>query len=171
MTQTLAKTRRIKLLEVIRLLRQERTCHVLPAQGQPLLPKNLSLPEDLRECYQLCGGAYLYETKDYGIQIVEPREFGRANPVIAGVDGADDVSFNWFIIGQAPELGQYISIDLSPTRKGWCYDSFRETHGLAGHMPVVAHSFTDLLERLLENKGNRWYWLEEDFVKLGDAYD
>jgi hypothetical protein len=158
------------LLQLINLLRQERTCRVLSTQGQPVLPDNISLPEDLREFYRLCGGIYMYEPKGYGIKIVEPYELRRANPVIAGVDGAGDVSFNWFIIGHAPGLHQYISIDLSQTRKGWCYDSFSETHGLAGNMPVVAHSFADLLEKLLENKGNRWYWLREDFVPLGDAY-
>lgn len=38
-------------------------------------------------------------------------------------------------------------------------------------MPLIAHSFTDLLERLLKNQGNRWYWLEDHFQTLGDAYD
>lgn len=161
----------MSLRKTIDLIRRERTCRVLPPQGQPLLTEDVSLPADLREFYQLCGGACLYEAQDYGIQIVTPLEFVRANPVIVGEDGTDDVSFNWFIIAHAPALGQYICIDLSATRKGRCYDSFRETHGLAGSMPVVAHSFTDLLERLFESQGKRWYWLEEDFVPLGDAYE
>ena len=46
-----------------------------------------------------------------------------------------------------------------------------ETHGVAGSCPIIATSFTDLLTRLYENKGQRWYWLRPDFVSLGDAYD
>jgi hypothetical protein len=35
----------------------------------------------------------------------------------------------------------------------------------------VAASFTELLRRLTANRGRHWYWLEPDFVDLGDAYD
>ena len=159
------------LLHLMNLIRQERTCRVLPAHEQPVLPDDVFLPGDLREFYQLCGGVYLFEAQGYGIKIVEPYEMRRADPVVAGVEDEVNISFNWFIIGHAPELGQYISIDLSKTRKGWCYDSFWETHGQPGNMPVVAHSFTGLLGQLLQSRGNRWYWLQNNFVSLGDAYD
>ncbi|WP_176706255.1 hypothetical protein [Paenibacillus hemerocallicola] len=28
-----------------------------------------------------------------------------------------------------------------------------------------------LLNQLVQNNGERWYWLKEDFESLGDAYD
>ncbi|QIH33868.1 hypothetical protein [Sphingobacterium sp. DR205] len=68
-------------------------------------------------------------------------------------------------------MSQYISIDLTNERNGQCYDSFYETHSLQGDSAIVAKNFTELLKNLYANKGKHWYWLPEDFEKLGDAYD
>lgn len=64
-----------------------------------------------------------------------------------------------------------MSIDLDPGRNGKCCDSFHEIHGLPGSSSVIALSFSDLLVQLLASRGSHWYWLEPDFVSLGDAYD
>jgi glycosyltransferase involved in cell wall biosynthesis len=40
-----------------------------------------------------------------------------------------------------------------------------------GECPVIAKSFTELLNQLVQNNGERWYWLKEDFESLGDAYN
>jgi antitoxin YokJ len=64
-----------------------------------------------------------------------------------------------------------LSIDTDPTRNGRCYDSFHDVHGIVGSDPVIARSFAELFERLLDSGGGHWYWLEPDFVSLGDAYD
>jgi hypothetical protein len=42
------------------------------------------------------------------------------------------------------------------------------TQGRPGANPVVALSFTELLERMLDN-GGRLYWLGQQFVGHGDA--
>jgi hypothetical protein len=39
------------------------------------------------------------------------------------------------------------------------------------HAPVIALSFTELLQRLFFNKGQHWYWLNKTFQGYGDAYD
>ena len=80
-----------------------------------------------------------------------------------------DISDLWFSIADDGN-GDYLSIDLAPGRLGICYDSFHETHGVAGSTPVIARSFTELLTSLLQSRGNRPYWLEDGFVSLGDAY-
>jgi hypothetical protein len=36
---------------------------------------------------------------------------------------------------------------------------------------VLAHSFTDLLTRLVDVEGKSIFWTEDEFVSLGDAYD
>jgi len=36
---------------------------------------------------------------------------------------------------------------------------------------IIATSFTDLIERLISSDGKLWYWLRDDFISLGDAYD
>ncbi|MDJ1481715.1 hypothetical protein QNI16_14540 [Cytophagaceae bacterium YF14B1] len=45
------------------------------------------------------------------MKIVAPQDFVRANPIIAGTDGEDDRSYNWFIIGESGS--QSITIDLA----------------------------------------------------------
>lgn len=41
---------------------------------------------------------------------------------------------------------------------------------MAGECPVIAISFTELVERLFSNKGKSLYWLDDSFVYIGDAY-
>ena len=43
------------------------------------------------------------------------------------------------------------------------------TWPFAGSMPVVALSFSDLLERLVQSTGEA-HWADDD-LELGDAYD
>jgi hypothetical protein len=57
------------------------------------------------------------------------------------------------------------------SRRGHCYDAFHEIYGVAGSMPVIADSFTDLVVSLLSNAGSHWYWLQPGWISLGDAYD
>lgn len=148
-------------------------CRVLPLQGTPKVEEPYSLPNDLREFYSLCGGVELFMTQDYPYTIVPPNEFTRANPVIIGElwpDWEDDISSAWFIIAKDPEH-QYLSIDLDPSRFGRCYDSFTGRHANPGDCPIIAFSFSDLLQRLVDNGGSYPYWLEEVFDDMGDAYD
>src|SRR4051812_8496035 len=160
----------MEILQLLEIISKDANCKVFPSVGKPELPNNIQLPQDLAQFYELCGGVYLFETKEYAIKIVEPEKFVRANPIIILEEGADDNSFDWFII--AHDLSsQYITIDLSEEKKGRCYDSFWEIHASMGNQPIIARSFTQLLANLYENKGQYWYWLREDFNKLGDAYD
>jgi len=66
--------------------------------------------------------------------------------------------------------GATVTIDCSPTRLGRCQDGFWDRHAVAGSCPLVALSFAELLERLVEGRGERWYWLRDD-PGYGDAYD
>lgn len=43
-----------------------------------------------------------------------------------------------------------------------------DTQGKRGQNPIVALSFTELLERMLDG-GGRPYWLNPQFVSYGDA--
>lgn len=145
-------------------------CRVHPPGGTPVVPPGLVLPPDLAEFYRHCGGVDLFVDGDYAISLVPPEDLQPSNVVIIGEQFPDDVSLTWFTVGRTPD-SEYLSIDLSPERNGRCYDSYREIHGIVGSQPVIALSFTELFERLLDNGGRRWYWLADDFVPLGDAYD
>jgi antitoxin YokJ len=145
-------------------------CKVHSPSGYLVLEKAHLLPGDLNEFYKLCGGIDLYTNRDYGITIVSPKEFVLANPVIIGEKAEYDISSNWYIIGRDTD-NNYLTIDLNKSRLGRCYDSNWDIHGVAGSCPIIANSFLELIERLIMNKGNHWYWLQDDFVTLGDAYD
>ncbi|GGG70428.1 SMI1/KNR4 family protein [Paenibacillus radicis (ex Gao et al. 2016)] len=144
-------------------------CRINRPNGIPVT-ESYNLPADLKRFYELCGGMILFDNKDYSIHIVSPEEFISSNPVIVGEQVEEDISSHWFIIAHDGN-GDYLSIDLHPKRVGKCYDSFWDRHGVVGDCPVVARSFNELLNDLVQNNGERWYWLKEDFESLGDAYD
>ena len=41
---------------------------------------------------------------------------------------------------------------LEQKRFGFCYDSFIETHATPDESPIIAKSFTELLEKLVSNE-------------------
>jgi hypothetical protein len=143
--------------------------------GLPSVKPDHVLPEDLKEFYSLCGGAELFEKSAYRLAIVPPAQFVLANPVILiglteqqMASFAIDISWSWYIIGQG-DNSHYITIDLDPQRLGRCYDSFWEIH--PENSVVIAYSFTELLERMLANRGRPWFWHSKNFGPLKLARD
>lgn len=155
-------------------------CSVHPSEGLPKIKAEYELPRDLQEFYRLCGGVTFYDQSDYALDIAGPNEFVLVNPVIwldvvqepnpIDTKNIEHVSWTWYIIGKG-NSGEYLAIDLSPMRLGRCYYSFWDRHAMQGLSPIIANSFTALLEGLLAAKGERWYWEAPGFVSLGDAYD
>ncbi len=93
-----------------------------------------------------------------------------SQPYYQGETIEGDISETWYIL--ADDLnGDYFTIDLSRERLGRCYDSFWDSHAQVGDSPIVATTFTDFLVRMLNNNGQHWYFLQPEFVSLGDAYD
>ncbi len=144
-------------------------CAVNPPCGEPKVAP-FRLPEDLRQFYDVCGGVVLYAGSGYAVTIVPPEQVKQANLIIVGDDCEDDLSSSWYIIAKDAN-SEYLSIDLAQNRLGRCYDSFYEGHAVPGSCPIIATSFSDLLSRLFENKGQHWYWLRPEFESVGDAYD
>jgi hypothetical protein len=153
---------------IIKKIRRTSGCAVLPHSGLPRVP-TYALPEELIQLYTLCGGMKLFQDEEYGITVVSPNDFVRANPVISRVEWGDDISDHWFIVATANN-SQYITVDLDPVRSCRCYDSFWDRHAIAGSCPIIALSVRELLERLLGSEGCEWYWTDPDFVSYGDAY-
>ncbi len=152
-------------------------CIIYPPSGIPTIQPEHTLPEDVLTFYQLCGGIALYEMSEYSLHIVPPENFQLANPIIlVGLTEEqfratrNEISWSWYLIGQG-ESNEYVTIDLHPNRLGRCYYSFWDRHAMKGYSPVIATSFTDLLIRMLDNRGQEWYWEQADFESLGDAYD
>lgn len=156
-------------------IRNSKDCIVLPPSGQPKIGMSHLLPKDLAEFYRECGGVKFFVGSEYPIEILPADEVKLSNPLILpeGWEAdipVDDISNGWYIIAQAgPE--QKISIDFDSQRIGKCYDSFWDIHASPGESPVIANSFTELLQNIFKSQGGYWYWLEGDFISLGDAYD
>lgn len=153
-------------------------CYLYPAQGLPKISTTHALPGDLLEFYRQCGGVSLYQSSAYSIEVVPPAKVTLANPKIIGIseeglkalsEDSLDISWSWYIIAEGANA-QYITIDLSRERLGRCYDSFWDRHATPGYSPIIAKSFTELLGRLVENRGKHWYWLQPEFQPYGDAY-
>jgi hypothetical protein len=130
----------------------------------------LQLPDDLKSFYLVAGGATLFRGSGFQFNIVGPSDLVSTNLRLIGSAQFGDISDSWFSVAEDSN-GDYLSIDLGPAHRGRCYDSFHETHGVVGNTPIIATSFTDLLFRLLANRGEHPYWLAHGFVSLGDAYD
>jgi len=104
------------------------------------------------------------------VEILSPSRVSSANIAILGEDFPDDRSSEWVTVAALPN-GDFISIDLDPDRLGRCYDSSHEVHGIVGSCAIVAVSFSQFFESILNGGGGYWFWLEDDFAYLGDAYD
>ena len=146
-----------RIVDLVQAVRLEPTCSVQPSTGLllRLQGRDEVLPFDFETFYRECGGLDLFPAQDYGIRIVGPEEFFRANPVIVGEEFPGDRSEHWYVIGATSD-SQRLTTDCSSSRLGYCYDSFHETHGVAGSCAVIALSFADLLESLLNHRGHHW---------------
>jgi hypothetical protein len=158
------------LEQLIKKIKTIPDCVVYPPNGLPDIEEKYQLPDDIKEFYHLCGGVCLYINGECTANIVPSNEFIPANPVIVGERCEDDITSNWYIIANDGN-GDYLTIDLKEERLGRCYDSFWDRHGIVGECPIIANSFIELLEHLIDNKGQYWYWLRDDFETYGDAYD
>lgn len=156
----------MRVIELIESVRTAQGCRVSPPTGVPDVPYRL--PNDLLDYFTVCGGLTLFEGAEYGINLVGPSDFVRANALIAGADDPSDISHDWYVV--AVSDGQYVSIDLNADRLGRCYDSFWDRHAVAGSCSIVAMSFEEFFAKLVNGRGDRWFWLESGFVTYGDAY-
>ncbi len=155
--------------DLIQQLQATPRCQVSPPSGQPVTRAGLVVPPEVVRFYELCGGADLFVGSDHPLSLVSPKRFRSANLEIVGEEIDNDISSSWFVIAEG-RSGEYVSIDLGPEHLGRCYDSYVDRHGVAGSCAVIALSFCEFLERCLLAKGDRYYWLVDQFVGYGDAY-
>ncbi|WP_175003155.1 SMI1/KNR4 family protein [Burkholderia lata] len=156
--------------EILEIIRFDSGCQVLPPNGDlpPLLKSDMAYPDDLVEFYNLCGGVVLFRSgKDnVSFRILSAHEVLQTNMLIVGEPCEDDISCSWYAICKA-DNGDCISIDTSKERRGRCYDSNFEIHGVVGSCPIIALSFSELLGELYKSSGIDVFWETRNY---GDAY-
>jgi hypothetical protein len=122
-------------------------------------------PADLRLFLDRCGGVRCGGGVRVGNRIVYAQE------EVLGEREEADRSAHWYVIAEDSDdsTAERVVIDLHGSRLGRCYEAFWDRFGVAGAMPVVARSFSELLDRLRESDGKP-YWSSNP-PDLGDAYD
>ncbi|RQW12261.1 SMI1/KNR4 family protein [Paenibacillus rhizophilus] len=111
----------------------------------------------MMEFYRLCGGGTLFFNSTRPIEILKPSEVIPANLVILGEEAYEelllkeenDISMKWYVVARYDET-EYVTIDFDQDRCGRCYDSFHETHAVAGSCEIIALTFSEFLSNLLE---------------------
>jgi hypothetical protein len=146
------------------------------------------LPPDLCEFYYRSAGAELFGrggAAAYRIVAaadIEPLDWGEL-PEEWGGNSRGRNGRIWHRLAWLAD-GSWLAINLDPNRrdprpkrrKKWVNDSrphaichgHLDTQGRPGGNPVIALSFTELLERLLNSRGQP-YWLDPRFSGYGDA--
>lgn len=163
--------------ELIALISKDPDCTVFEPNHSFKIEKDI--PKDLAVFFELTNGVELFYEKSFGIKIIGKENFIPTNKHLYSEDDPiwqeleNDRTNEWFLIAESPQLSQYISIDLNTTTLGKCYDSFIDIHGAEGMSDIVALNFTDLLWNFYNSKGqgDSWYWIQDSFEKLGDAFD
>jgi hypothetical protein len=166
----------MKIEELIRIMSSDPDCRLLPAKDLPPPPPNpRSFPNYLITFYRLCGGMVLFPARSFGFQIVPQEEMKPATPLLKGdfylehkEDFDSDISSGWYLIARGTNSMECVTIDLSESRRGYCYDSFWDVYATPDSK-IVAKSFTELVERLYQAKGNAVYWADNSF-DYGTAY-
>jgi hypothetical protein len=156
--------------KTIETIRAKRTCILHPPKNLTSQPLNSHLPADLVDFYNAYGSIEIGPDSDYPLFISSIDELTSSNLTILGETIDGDITSNWRVIARG-RTDEYVSLDISPDRLGWCYDSFTDRHGVAGSCPILAMSFTEFLEKISLQKTERHFWLEKNFHSHGDAYD
>jgi hypothetical protein len=157
--------------ELIAELQTRPNCHFRPATRLPVTPRDLQLPPDVIRFYQRFSEARLFgDSCDPRYQILPPEKFVQIGEAVPGGEATTvGIEQSWYALVDVRD-GNFFGIDLLPERLGWCYDCFHETYGMAGYCKVLAQSFTELLNYIVEG-GDKAFWLADDFHGYGDAYE
>jgi antitoxin YokJ len=160
-----------ELRELLSRLREDSSCVFAQPTGDAA-SGSFPLPDDLRQFYEICGGLVMFSNAPFVWEIIGAHELVPTNVEVLGEQVDGDITSSWFVIArQQGDSSALISIDLGADRLGWCYDSDVEVHGLVGDSAVLAHSFSELMNELVDSRGQYIFWKAENFTSKGDAYD
>lgn len=143
---------------------------VHPPLGPPELCSGHKLPGDLALFYDLCGGLEFDGRNDrMEFSILPPSRFRRGNPE-RGVIDRGSICDAWYFLVDVSD-GNYIAIDCSTERLGYCCEAFMFTYANRDFSPILARSFTQLLRSLVEHEGDYFFWREDGFKSLGSMFE
>lgn len=173
----------MEISEILNIMMESKDFNVrrkVSSKNIPLVENGHELPDDVIKFYSLCNGVDCYigdyseDNGGFPINILPSEKVLPSAKVInAGlcIDKVIEITSSWYVIADCMD-GNYITIDFNKNMLGRCYESFEYTHGSIGDCKIVARSFTEFLEHLINYDGGFFYWDENpDFNSYGDAFD
>lgn len=154
--------------KIIKKISETPGCVLWPSSGLPKVSESHVIPDDVKAFYDLCGGAILFEGEDYSWRILPPEEFRLA---INDFDEIDTDKLDGFYFFADDFNGDYLAINFGHKNNGLVVDGFHETFGNEGDTPVIALSFGEIINRLLENRGGYPFWLNDKATIYRDWYE
>jgi len=163
-----------------RIERLRRDHHTLPAADahSVAVARERGMPDDLLAFHEECDGAFLFEqsANSWDFQADErswkwrllPLDEMRPLTEILWIEEDSPLRSemnSWYPVLDVCD-GNYLAIDAGTAHRGQCLDIFHETAGLAGEHRIIATSFRELLDRLLDS-GGAPFWLESGFDSPG----
>lgn len=145
--------------------------HMKSPSGLPVVEPSHRLPDDLVEFYKYYGGGDFFNNSPaFPVRILPPMEVIPSNIKITGKQYHYDMSSSWYVIADAGD-GNFVSIDFDENRQGLCYESFEYSHAVAGSCPIISECFASFLTMLINYKGDYFFWKDQGFTPIGDAYE
>lgn len=166
--------------DLIQTFKNNKQCTVHRPVSISFEEDKLDLPNDLIEFYRLCGGLVYEIDEGLEIEILPLDKVSVAYPLYFDETIIEEEKkkglfgyhafYQWYVVANCGD-GYYLCMDLHPDRKGKCYEGNWQTFAMRDHSPIVANSFTELLSNILHYTNEDFFWLEDQFKSLGDAYD
>lgn len=157
------------------------------AGGKPSRPlQDVNLPEDMRRFRERIASAELFAQKVSGGVIPQPNGWSLDHTELWGGEPItdqlsdyepgtiwDQLTHCYIFACAAGDGAQLLAVDLRPEKFGFVVECYVDQMVDGGNVPVVAHSFTEWLERTLEAgpKIDAGYWEEQGFKDYGPAMD
>ncbi|EKS1844531.1 hypothetical protein ACOZ06_000317 [Cronobacter muytjensii] len=130
-------------------------CNIMPPVE---IPSFLSLPDDLLYFYKNFSSVVFFPDSEYPFEIISPCDIKRSDFVVLGEDANDPETQEWYTLVKCND--QLISIDLKKGKSfGCCFDSFWDIYGTINDDTLIAVSFTELVIKIINSKGNSLFWI------------
>lgn len=134
------------------------------------LPKDLLFFKNAVDSLMLFGSKGGPPNRNGWIFVNKDLVYGNVNEMLLHgmTEGADPYLNSVYVIGENAVTG-FLGVDLNPGRFGWIGFYWFDYDLSEAGFPVVAHSFSEWLEKTIKSGPDVRYWERDDFTGLGTA--
>jgi antitoxin YokJ len=155
----------VQMNDLIERVQKNKLCLTNEATFSRKTWRDLDLPEDMADFYSSIDG-FRFDTDEYWFDFFSFSDFSslKDKSFFEEECGGVVISNNWCIF--ASQQGAFIAIDLDKNRLGRCYyvDFGMDVH-------VLALSFTEMVNKILDNNGTYPEWYKLEYKPIVDLCD